>query len=76
MAFIENGFTSSLNFLIPEVNRNNNDEIIVDKEMRTSFNGIYACGDCTTGVKQIANAITSAQIAANSAAEYVKSRKW
>lgn len=76
MAFVENGFVSSIDFLIHEVNRNQNDEIIVDEAMKTSFTGIFACGDCTAGVKQIINAISSAQIAANTAAEYVKSRKW
>lgn len=76
MAFVEMGFIPSLNFLIPEVQRNKSDEIIVDNTMKTTFDGIFACGDCSIGTKQISNAIISAQQAANSAAEYVKSKKW
>ncbi len=76
MVFIENGFKSCLDFLIPEVKRNNNDEVIVNDDMSTSFPGIFACGDCATGIKQISNAINQAQIAAASAEKYIKSRKW
>lgn len=76
MVFVENGFESSLDFLIPEVKRNERNEIVVDNDMKTSFPGIFSCGDCTTGIKQISNAIFQAQTAAASVEKYIKSRKW
>lgn len=76
-AFIENGFESILNFLLPEVKLTSLNEIIVDNKMASSYNGIYACGDCTnSSIKMLNSAMSQAVIAANSAIEYIKSKKW
>lgn len=34
-----------------------NNKIVVNDKMQTNIKGIYACGDCTEGIKQIAKAV-------------------
>jgi thioredoxin reductase (NADPH) len=41
--------------------------IKVDEAMRTNLRGVYACGDCTGGLKQIAKAVHEGAVAALSA---------
>lgn len=76
MVFVENGFKTDLSFLVPEVKINNKNEVEVNADMATACEGVFACGDCTNGVKLISNAIQQAQIAANSAEKYIRSKKW
>lgn len=49
--------------------------INVDINMQTNISGIYACGDATPGLKQIARAVYEGMIAANSSIEYYKKKK-
>ena len=46
--------------------------IAVDREMRTSQAGVFACGDCTGRPYQIAKAVGEGNIAALSADAYIK----
>lgn len=51
--------------------------IKVDKDMKTSKEGIFAAGDITTkNIRQISTAINDGSIAALSACEYISSKKW
>ncbi|MBO5244986.1 MAG: NAD(P)/FAD-dependent oxidoreductase [Selenomonadales bacterium] len=45
--------------------------IAVDRQMRTSIDGLYACGDCTGKPYQVAKAVGEGLIAALSAVEYL-----
>lgn len=46
--------------------------IKVDQNMKTNINGVYACGDCTGGILQIAKAVYEGMIAAMSAIKFLK----
>lgn len=76
MVFVENGFKTDLSFLVPEIKINDKNEIQVHPNMATTCEGVFACGDCTNGTKLISNAINQAQTAANSAEQYIRSKKW
>ena len=47
----------------------------VDAKQCTSIPGLYAAGDCTIGVKQIARAVYEGMVAGFEAAEYVRSKE-
>lgn len=47
--------------------------IIVDKDMKTNIEGVFAAGDVTGGVEQIAVAVGKGTTAYNSAYEYINS---
>ena len=49
-----------------------NDEIIVDEDMKTNINGLYAAGDCTGGLYQINKAVYEGAKAGLSAIKYLK----
>lgn len=49
-----------------------NNNIIVDKNMKTNVPGLYACGDCTGGLLQISKAIYEGAEAGLSVAKYLK----
>lgn len=49
--------------------------IIVDSQMRTNIKGLYACGDCTGGVLQIAKAVYEGMIAGMSAIQFIKNKE-
>ncbi len=46
-AFIEIGYTANIEFLGKLVKTNDRDEIITDKDTKTSCAGVFACGDIT-----------------------------
>lgn len=48
---------------------------MVDNQMRTNIKGLYACGDCTGGVLQIAKAVYEGMIAGMSAIKFIKSKE-
>lgn len=65
--FIYIGFDPDLSYLNNLSIENNNSYIIVDNNMKTSIDGIYACGDIIDKkVYQIATAVGEAAIAATS----------
>lgn len=44
----------------------------VEANMSTNIPGIYACGDCTAGLQQIAKAVYEGALAATSACQYLR----
>ncbi len=71
--FVFIGFTISLSFLDNIVKRGEGGYIIVDKEMRTSREGVFACGDCCKkNLRQIVTACGDGATAAFSAQHYVE----
>ena len=49
--------------------------IKVDRAMRTSVEGVFACGDCTGAPLQVAKAVGEGHIAGLSACEYLDRKK-
>ena len=49
--------------------------IVVDRSQRTSIAGCFAAGDCTGRPYQFAKAVGEGNVAAHSAAEYLKSAR-
>jgi thioredoxin reductase (NADPH) len=71
--FVFIGWISSLSFLDNMVKRSDDGYILVDKEMKTSREGIFACGDCCKkNLKQIVTACGDGATAAFSAQRYVE----
>jgi len=65
--FIAIGHEASLDFLNFNVELDKNGFIMVDKYMKTSVDGVYACGDITSKhFKQIISACSDGAIAGNS----------
>jgi thioredoxin reductase (NADPH) len=55
------------------VELNNRSEIIVNSEMKTNINGVFAAGDCINKrYRQVTTAVAEGTIAALSAAEYLR----
>ena len=52
-----------------------NGRIVVNEEMETNLPGLYAAGDCTPGVQQIAKAVSDGCIAAYAMLSYIRSKK-
>ena len=48
------------------------DRIIVNENMETNIEGLYACGDCTGGLFQISKAVYEGTKAALQAISYIK----
>ena len=71
--FVFIGLTPGLSFLGNIVKRSEDDYIIVDKEMKTSREGVFACGDCCKkNLRQIVTACGDGATAAFSAQHYVE----
>ena len=71
--FVFIGWTPSFSFVGDIVKRSEDGYIIVDKEMRTSREGIFACGDCCKkDLRQIVTACGDGATAAYSAQHYVE----
>jgi len=47
--------------------------IIVNEKMETNIKGLYACGDCTGGILQIAKAVYEGMVAGMSVIKFLKS---
>lgn len=52
-----------------------NNNIRVDSKMQTNLPGLFACGDCTGGILQIAKAVNEGMIAGMSAIKFLKDNK-
>ena len=52
----------------------NGDKIVVDQNMQTNINGIYACGDCTGGLLQVSKAVYEGTIAGLEVNKYLKEK--
>ena len=69
--FIFIGYTPNTEFLKNIVKVNENNEIVVNKNMETNIKGVFAAGDCIEKrFRQITTAIGDATIAALAATEY------
>ena len=55
--FVAQGVAGSTEFAKKLGARINGNNIVVDENMETTIKGLYACGDCTGGVYQIAKAV-------------------
>jgi thioredoxin reductase (NADPH) len=74
--FVFIGWNSSLSFLDNTIKRSEDGYILVDSEMKTSREGIFACGDCCKkNLKQIVTACGDGATAAFSAQRYVEKIK-
>lgn len=62
--FIAEGVAGTLDFAKKLGIITNKNKIVVDNNMRTNINNIYACGDCTGGILQISKATYEGMIAA------------
>lgn len=51
------------------------DSIIVDDNMKTNIDGLYACGNATGGLQQISKAVYEGAIAGIESAKYIKNYK-
>jgi len=70
--FVFVGYVPNLGFLGNVVKKSDDDYIIVDREMHTSAEGIFACGDCCQKkLKQVITACGDGATAAFSAQHYV-----
>jgi thioredoxin reductase (NADPH) len=75
-AFVFIGYIPNLNFLGTIVKKSDDNYILVDKEMATSREGIFACGDCCKkNLKQVVTACGDGATAAFSAQHYVEKLK-
>jgi thioredoxin reductase (NADPH) len=71
--FVFIGWTPNLSFVGNTVKRSKDGYIIVDKEMSTSKEGVFACGDCCAkSLRQIVTACGDGATAAFSAQHYVE----
>jgi len=75
-AFVFIGYIPNLDFLGTIVKKSDDNYIIVDKEMATSREGVFACGDCCKkNLKQVVTACGDGATAAFSAQHYVERLK-
>ena len=51
-----------------------NNKIIVNENMETNINGIYACGDCIGGLLQISKSVHEGTVAGLQAIQYVRKK--
>lgn len=73
--FIAEGTASALDFATKLGLDVQDNAISIDKQCCTNLPGIFACGDCTGGLLQIAKAVGEGAAAGMSAAAYVKELK-
>ena len=55
--FIAQGIASSTDFARKIGARIENNNIVVNENMETTINNLYACGDCTGGILQVSKAV-------------------
>lgn len=71
--FIFVGYQPNTESFVDLVQLNNRNEIVVDSEMKTNINGVFAAGDCINKrYRQVTTAVAEGTIAALSAAEYLR----
>lgn len=74
--FIFTGYQPNTELLEDKVRLNERKEIIVDADMKTNVEGVFAAGDCIVKkYRQVTTAVADGTIAALSAAEYIQNRK-
>jgi thioredoxin reductase (NADPH) len=74
--FIFIGYVPNTEFLKGKVNLNQFGEIMVDTDMSTGIEGVYAAGDCVAKrYRQVTTAVADGTVAALAAAEYLNQLK-
>ncbi|MHA1835856.1 MAG: thioredoxin-disulfide reductase [Candidatus Odinarchaeia archaeon] len=75
--FIEIGIKPAIEFVVKTgIEVDEKGYIKVDRDMKTNIEGVYAAGDVTGGVEQIAVAVGEGTIAYNSAYDYLKKGRY
>lgn len=70
--FVAIGIASSIDFARKLGAIVEGQNIVVDKKMKTNIPGLYACGDCTGGILQIAKAVYEGMTAGLSAISHIR----
>ncbi len=71
--FIFVGYQPNTESLVDLVQLNNRNEIVVNSEMKTNINGVFAAGDCINKrYRQVTTAVAEGTIAALSVSEYLR----
>ena len=73
--FIAEGVAGTMDFARKLGAITEKDRIIVNENMETNIEGLYACGDCTGGLFQISKAVYEGTKAALQAISYIKLNK-
>ncbi len=72
-AFIFVGYQPNTDVFKQYINLNERQEILIDADMKTNINGVFAAGDCIAKkYRQVTTAVAEGTIAALSAAEYLR----
>ncbi|WP_422447424.1 NAD(P)/FAD-dependent oxidoreductase [Thermoanaerobacterium sp. DL9XJH110] len=69
--FVAYGSASSVDFALKLGILTENNYILVDRDQRTNVEGVFAAGDCTGGLAQVATAVGEGAVAGQSARAYV-----
>lgn len=72
--FIAEGVASSTDLAKKIGAETKNNNIIVNENQETNIKGMYACGDCTQGIKQITKAVYEGTKAGLEAVKFVRSQ--
>ena len=70
--FIAQGVAGSTEFAKKLGVQINRDKIVVDENMKTTLDGLYACGDCTGGIYQVSKAVYEGTKAGLGVIKYLK----
>ena len=73
--FVAIGTASSVDFARKLGAEIENNKIVVNELMQSNLPGLYACGDATKGVPQIAKAVYEGMVAGMDASKYVRNMK-
>jgi len=77
LVFVEIGFRPNTDLVKGLAELNERGEVIVSRENETNVPGLFAAGDCTTGLgKEIAVAVGDGARAALSAKRFIRRRGW
>ena len=73
--FVAIGTASSVDFARKLGAEIENNKIVVNELMQSNLPGLYACGDATKGVPQIAKAVYEGMVAGMDASKYIRNMK-
>lgn len=73
--FVAYGSASSASFARQLGVLTEGEAIVVDKDQRTNQEGLFAAGDCTNGLKQVAIAVGQGALAGKKIQDYIRSLK-
>ncbi len=73
--FVAYGSASSTSFARQLGVLTEGEAIVVDKDQRTNQEGLFAAGDCTAGLKQVAIAVGQGALAGKKIQDYIRSLK-